>query len=234
MVVNYLKSENILIANLTFMDSLTREVDSIKKTLEKLQGYPRLERTYQKHLEEVIGASHIKCKFGVSDIETDTDIIEIKHFSQYKAALGQLLFYNYRKNKRLKVYLFGNVPKNITEICDVFEEFNVEVYHIWKDCDNITVERMDTKQIQDEFTEWCTKNIIFKHDNILTLSDVCKAFHGCELSPREASRTKLKIQDFIRKTFPSLNNNYQHTTYNGVNYRGWLHLMISNTFIVVK
>ena len=109
------------------------ELALLKERINKLEGYPLLEKTYQKFLENVYKASHVKCKFGESDIETDTEVIEIKNFNQYKSALGQILAYSHGKNKIRIIYFFGDKPKNISDICLLFQEYNINVYHIWQD-----------------------------------------------------------------------------------------------------
>lgn len=84
---------------------------------------------YQRFLENVLDYKHKKVKYGVTDITTDNEHIEIKKWSDYKNALGQILSYNTcdRKDK-LSVYFFGYMdPTKKIGIIDLFKEHGINI-----------------------------------------------------------------------------------------------------------
>jgi hypothetical protein len=69
------------------------------------------EKHYQKHLSKLLnGATHLKNKFGITDITNDNCHIEIKNWQNYKACLGQILAYNLGDPKNtLIAAFFGDI-----------------------------------------------------------------------------------------------------------------------------
>ena len=66
---------------------------------------------------------------GYIDVLNKSVIIEIKEFSQWKHALGQILSYGrYYQNHNKIVYLFGDADlEKINMIRDIYIEYNVEL-----------------------------------------------------------------------------------------------------------
>jgi chromosome segregation ATPase len=89
---------------------LQNEIEKIKEHLQQL-SIKRNELYYQRFLERLLSASHCKTSFGVTDITTENEHIEIKHWRNYKAALGQLLSYNFNDDKNLCAYFFGYIEQ---------------------------------------------------------------------------------------------------------------------------
>ncbi len=110
------------------LEDLENQIKLLNKRLLKLE--PKNENFFQSYLETKYSASHQRCTLGISDIETDKEIIEIKHWKSYKIVLGQLQAYNLNKNKKLIVYFFGHEPKNKNEIVSLLHNNNIEVWSI--------------------------------------------------------------------------------------------------------
>ena len=104
------------------MEELQKEIVLLKERISILENESKLlERDYQKHLTKLLKASHLKNKFGVTDITTDNCHIEIKTWSNYKNALGQLISYNLGNPKeKLVAAFFGNI---------IFKERAIELMH---------------------------------------------------------------------------------------------------------
>lgn len=81
------------------------------------------ELDYQRFLEKQLDSKHKKVKYGVTDITTENEHIEIKKWSDYKHALGQIMSYNTcDKKEKLSVYFFGEMNENKKlEIIDLFK-----------------------------------------------------------------------------------------------------------------
>lgn len=82
------------------MDKLTEQVAFLTNKVIQLEDklddllQKRTESYYQRRLQLILGGGHAKTKHGISDIETDTTIYEIKQFKNYKQVVGQLKAYN--------------------------------------------------------------------------------------------------------------------------------------------
>lgn len=95
---------------------LQKQIDLLQERLTILENsnlnpnFKLLEIDYQKHLQKLFkGKSHLKNKYGVTDITTDNSHIEIKNWTCYKNCLGQLLAYNLAHPKeKLIAAFFGN------------------------------------------------------------------------------------------------------------------------------
>jgi hypothetical protein len=92
------------------------------------------EEVYQDILSQHLGGSHCVLKpFGITDITTDKLHAELKEWCSWKAALGQLLSYNYAsKRPQLRVYFFGKKPSknNLHAIVTCLRSYNVNAYHV--------------------------------------------------------------------------------------------------------
>lgn len=85
---------------------------------------------YQRFLEILLESKHKKVKYGITDITTEDEHIEIKKWRDYKSALGQIISYNTCDNKdKLSVYFFGFMdPNKKIEIIDLFKKNGINVY----------------------------------------------------------------------------------------------------------
>jgi hypothetical protein len=103
------------------------------RALQSSTGHPApAEAHYQKIFEDACGATHSRNTFGTTDITTEKAHIEIKSWPDYKAALGQLLFYNSSAPKmRLFVCFFGTRPEDerMTQIHAVFAQHHISLIY---------------------------------------------------------------------------------------------------------
>jgi hypothetical protein len=84
--------------------------------------------------------------------------------------------------------------------------------------------------IDDPFMKWLDDNVVYKKDNILTISDICKrAGLGSNLAPRTLGIHRPIVENFIKIAFQNIKTGYKNTTYNGIHYKGWLHLGLKDT-----
>ena len=152
-------------------DGLKHENDKIKKQVKELQTeikklknvHKKSEKYYQRFLEVKYNAFHKVNKFGVTDLETDTEIMEIKNWNNYKSALGQLQFYNHGSEKQLTVFFFGErLSEEITtEIIQVYSKKKINVKELIENEDNtikinnlyITSESDETKELKKYLKE---------------------------------------------------------------------------------
>ena len=69
---------------------------------------------------------------GITDITTPKKHIEIKEYTMWKHALGQILAYDYYDPKeKLEVHLFGEYPPEKKEIAKaVFDKYNITIVEI--------------------------------------------------------------------------------------------------------
>lgn len=81
--------------------------------------------------KELNGDMEVNTKFGRIDIVTDNEIIEIKHFNQWKHAFGQILSYSkfyVNHNMRLHLFYFKNkTVDNLREIENYLSEYNIRI-----------------------------------------------------------------------------------------------------------
>jgi IS1 family transposase len=139
------------------------------------------EHDYQEHLESLIQATHKRNLYGVTDITTGDAHIEIKRWSDYKTALGQLIAYNHGERKQdLYVYFFGLYPEHKKEqVVELFKEQGINVNELcinsktWfntKD-EHITIfiretlgkkqsSKVHCKDVWDSYNQWCKKRDI--------------------------------------------------------------------------
>lgn len=269
--LQFIKKQNEII-----IKDFSKKLESLQNDVEKLQNQNqnlkekleqvserRNEQYYQRYLEKLLSATHQKTKHGITDITTDTQIIEIKHWRNYKSALGQLLSYKdskTNKNKSLAVYFFGVYEESLKEtVVELFQQKEISIYEFIDTEDGIKVKELYKKdkpeleselEIQNEniddarsFENWLKMNISYKKDSILKLQDCIECYfntstdgenvsfrQGTKLGSKKASLYKIKIENFIKENFKTVNFNYQNTTINGKQYRGWMHLQIKNNF----
>lgn len=64
------------------------------------------------------GKMEVRCKFGVVDVVTKAEAIEVKNYRYWKQALGQALVYGKATEKLPRVHLFGGkrLPQEYEEV----------------------------------------------------------------------------------------------------------------------
>lgn len=69
------------------------------------------EEKVQKKLEKKLNGKHQTTPVGIIDILTDTELVEIKAWSNWKSALGQVFAYgHYYPNHMKRIHFFGRPP----------------------------------------------------------------------------------------------------------------------------
>lgn len=88
------------------------KISSVKKTSKQD------ERKIQLRLaKEMQGQIEVNTIVGNIDLLTDTEIIEIKRWSEWKTALGQILAYSrYYPDKTKRIHLFGTFPADKAQL----------------------------------------------------------------------------------------------------------------------
>ena len=77
------------------LNKIIQRQDDFELRLESLEA-KRNEIYYQKFLEKRLGATHKRTIYGITDLSTKDEHVEIKQWRDYKTALGQLLSYNFK------------------------------------------------------------------------------------------------------------------------------------------
>lgn len=130
MCQDIIELKNLFISLQTEFNSLQNEnIELIKRIviLEKDTSDKLLEKDYQILLSRILGKSHKKNKFGITDISTDNSHIEIKNWYNYKNCLGQLKSYNTADPKNFLIAaFFGDIN---------FKDRAIELMH----CEKIDV-----------------------------------------------------------------------------------------------
>lgn len=233
------------------INQLKNQIEELQKSNDVLQEkyntleqkYSKLSETknemyYQKFLERKMLATHQKTAFGITDITTKNEHIEIKHWRNYKSALGQLLSYNFYDNKDLCAYFFGQVPdKQCSSIIELYKSKGVSIKQFIDAPDGIEIktvldtnkESVETKNTQltkgELLSIWFNNNIIYKQDGKISLKEMCLSYFSYEnIGVKEKSKFKKEIEKCIKKKFSNIDYICQKTTINTKSFKGWLHL----------
>ncbi|GAQ93194.1 hypothetical protein KFL_013530040 [Klebsormidium nitens] len=99
---------------------------------------------------ELCAQTEVECEHGFVDIVSPCEIIEVKHFRQYKHAVGQVLAYGLSfEKKRKRIHLFSTVkdvddPTGITDTIDkarrLCQSLNIDVSFVGKVTDDTSNE----------------------------------------------------------------------------------------------
>ena len=162
------------------LNKIIQRQDDFELRLESLEA-KRNEIYYQKYLEKRLGATHKRTIYGITDLSTKDEHIEIKQWRDYKKALGQLLSYNFKDTKNLCVYFFGTIKddKKINVI-DLFRSKNIKVYEFIDTLQGIVINCLfnynNNEKDKLDFYKWLQQNIIYKENQLLQLKDICQLY----------------------------------------------------------
>jgi hypothetical protein len=82
----------------------------------------------QKRMELETGGRQTHCMFGIIDLTTTTEIIEIKNWFYWKHALGQIIAYSHcYPDLTPRLHFFGNIPENSELIIELIEGQGITV-----------------------------------------------------------------------------------------------------------
>jgi hypothetical protein len=113
-------------------DRILKQIELSLSRVPRSEGFP--EKLHQIQLcEQLGGEMEVSAAFGQIDILTDTELIEVKHYYQWKSAVGQLLAYSQSYPDRIKRLHLFDVPNPrrldpIRAFCDAFDIVVTAVY----------------------------------------------------------------------------------------------------------
>lgn len=207
---------------------LKRENDEIKEKY-KILTEKKYEIYYQRFLEKKLNATHKQTKHGITDITTETEHIEIKHWKNYKNALGQLLSYNFQQNKKLCAYFFGDI-KEMKKNCiiELFKSKNVNIKELIDTPHGIEIRDILIKKEEDEILKFFNNNIYFSKGSYLELKNVCQLFFNnkSNVGVKEKGKLRKEIEKVIKIRYPQINNKCQRTTIDGNPFQGWINFKL--------
>jgi hypothetical protein len=212
--------------------SLESKVDTLLQSFDERIANKRLEIYYQKHLEKKYQATHLKGNYGITDIETYHEIIEIKRWDRYKDALGQLLSYTHQNHKRKVVYFFGNKPKNIDNIVGLFQKYDITIYHLSSNSDGvITDDEIHFTLHNDPFYKWLVDNVKYEENSLLKLKcavNACPLFSQKIVHSKQLNVYKHVVEQYIKYCHPKLKWMYGKVRIDEKCYSGWKHLKLNH------
>jgi hypothetical protein len=134
------------------LDALQTDMKKLKRDLD-FYKLKRNEAFYQSILEEYLGNGHKKLPIGITDVTTDTCHAEIKEWSCYKEAIGQLMAYNVCDPKeKLEMYMFGCYKDSCKEEAyKVISACNIDLYEFVNYSDRVDIVRFQDKSVKFSF-----------------------------------------------------------------------------------
>jgi hypothetical protein len=223
------------------IENLKREVTQLKGQIADLKHQLqfhleiRKEQYYQKFLEKELGATHKRTVHGITDITTQDEHIEIKHWKNYKHALGQLLSYNHNDTKRVCAYFYGEIDENKkNEVVELFKSNSVSIKQFIQYDTYTKIETVldPYKKINDttyNFLNWLNENIKYKEGGLLQLKDICYHYLGkTNIHSNESSKYKKEVEKWIRQKHKTEKWEYDFIWVNKKSMRGWKNFAIKN------
>jgi hypothetical protein len=214
------------------IEQLKFENNELKQDVENLKA-KRDEHYYQRFLEKCLGATHKKTALEITDITTENEHIEIKHWKNYKAAYGQLSCYNHNDNKTLCAYFFGDIKSNLREsIIDFYRTKNVSIKEFINTPNGIeihtvldaTLEKQNKKE--KNFNNWIDEHICYKENSVLNLKDICYAYYKEHLNIHQKNKLRKDFEEIISKKYKNINNICIQSRHNGIKFYGWKNLAL--------
>lgn len=220
-------------------DELRQQNIELRQRLENLETRfsdvvsKKNEHYYQKFLEKKLSGMHCKTRYGITDITTHTEHIEIKHWDNYKSAMGQLLSYNHDNQKQMCVYFFGHVsPTKKETIIDLYRKNNISIKELIDTPDGISIcdildTNTDIEKIKSKnFQNWLDENIGYKEGGFLKLSDTLELYLGKKISPRLLGKYRKEIEVYIKEKIKNANYEYKQFWIGEQKYKGWMHVQL--------
>lgn len=200
---------------------------SNKDLTDKLTEKKLTESFYQDYLENKFKATHSKTTHGITDLELDDKIIEVKEWKHYKHCLGQLLGYTHENKKQGCAYFYDRKPKKLKDVLQLFESYKINVYHLENVNGRVVEEvlfevQQPTSSQLDEIEEWCKNNIVQKDGCTLQLTELCVAyFKGNITNNKQKSNLKKQIESYLAKHYSNIISTCKVYTINGYTCQCW-------------
>ena len=107
------------------------------------------EKFYQLLLENYLGGTHKTLSCGITDVTTDSCHAEIKEWSSWKEAIGQLTCYNAVDNKDvLEMYMFGRYKTSCkTEVIKVATTCKIDIYEFVDTEDGVSIISLKNNEV---------------------------------------------------------------------------------------
>ena len=212
-------------------DALKRKNEQLQREIAKHQPKPN-EVFYQKYLETKYNVGHFKSTHGISDLEGDDFIVEVKAWKQYKHVLGQIHAYNHNKSKRMIVYLFGDPVKQKDSVVELFIQHNIELWSInylngafYEEClDGGHITRFIKENIKK--IDLSGRHINSKEDlakYVINRTQIKQRAEECGLQNVKFKIILDKIEDYTGIKEKTTGNRY-----NSIKYYGFLGLQLKN------
>jgi hypothetical protein len=207
------------------VQTLQKEIEQLKEIVEGFTER-RKEQYYQRYLEKLFSATHKKTKHGITDITTNTAIIEIKHWKNYKNALGQLLSYKQSDpTKLLHAYFFGMCTDSLkNSVVELFKQNNISVYELIDTDSGIQINQVYyhlNLPSQSSFINWLEENVEEKEGGLLKLSEVCKLYTKNKVNTHLLGKYRKEVEKWIKSKFLYVKSEYGVVKINELSYKGW-------------
>lgn len=185
---------------------LKKENNFLKKSMVLKKEY---EIEYQNYLEGKYNATHKVNEYGRVDLETEDSIIEVKRWSLFKHAIGQVVTYCHNTGKKRVIYFFGALPKKLDSIKKVLSAQNIESYHIYKSGDKFVETEITTyvSEIDEEdnfeinhLYDFLVKKTVYEKNSVILMEDIRKIY-GEDIGE--------EVEKLDNPTFLQVDNRYQ-------------------------
>jgi hypothetical protein len=186
---------------------------------------------YQHFLEKILGSGHNITKYGITDITTDTQHIEIKCWKNYKNCMGQLLAYNHKDSKQMIAALYdepGKIYKDKEKVIELLKYNNIDTWELLKTPYGIEIKKYHCDNKNDDFYNWLEKNIIEKNNSFLQLKDICHLYLGKnKVHSNESTKYKKEVEKWIKEKYKHIS--WKHSTIKILNksYKGWKNVSLN-------
>lgn len=219
----------------SLQEKLQSQIDELEDKLEKVMP-DRKEHFYQKHLEKVLKGKHTRTRHGITDIETEDSIIEIKYWKNYKNVVGQLKAYAFdqKTKKSLVAAFYGNVSQSYKKrVVEFINAEKIKVIELQDSADGSVVikelgtENSNSLQSVSVNNEQCVVDFVdqikTEEKSILIKSDIKTRFAEINPSIRYTNEIAKGIEQQIKDNFGV---EWKHSKLNGKDFKGWLGLAL--------
>lgn len=179
-----------------------------------------------------MGASHQITKYGITDITTESQHIEIKHWKHFKNCLGQLKSYNYGDNKQLIAAFYGGEYKRKKDVIELFHSHSISIWELNDTPHGISISKFEMEKeetsvdVETDFYKWLDENVVRKEDSVMNLKDICQLYFGTQLHSSASTKYRKYIEKWIKNKHYKINYKYRDTSFNGIKVKGWIGVSI--------